>query len=153
MFVISLSDKGEKVKWREWVKGNFKQKLSLQKQVMLANNPQARLYVVGFKLRELFYLEFTKLGISEENKSFSFFSDVYYCFLTKYPFVEYHRDLLLMIYSKKKLKFFKGKIFNWRSREYSYIQKKPNCTIYSTLDFLKTLRVKKFQTENLGSEA
>lgn len=127
-----MSDKSEKTKWRDWVRGNTQEPITLQKEVMLANNPQGRVYVVGMKLKDLFYLKFVDKNNEEDSIEFSFFTDVFYCIVTKFPFFEYHRDFLMNVYSK---------ITNWRLNEYSYLKKMPKSTIYSKLNFYDTIKV------------
>jgi len=66
-----------------------------EKDLILSNiNPLAKDYLIGVKLKDFFLRRF------ENNKKYVFLADIAVCLVTKYPFLEFHRKILLLLCSK-----------------------------------------------------
>jgi hypothetical protein len=77
-------------------------------EVLQQNNPQSRVYIIGVKLTDFFFKEFG-------TKKYGFYSNTVFCIVSKFPFFEFHRKVLMLINSNKKLLTkIKERIKNWR---------------------------------------
>lgn len=66
-----------------------------EKDLILSNiNPLSKDYLIGVKLKDFFLSGF------ENNKKYVFLADVAVCLVTKYPLLEFHRKILLLLCSK-----------------------------------------------------
>lgn len=74
---------------------DFKQAKKDQSDVLKANNPSNRDYIIGVKMRDYFFKSYP----NKKQKN-AFFADVCICMVSKFPFFEFHRKILMLICSK-----------------------------------------------------